>query len=220
MSAQLISSLRVYFATALFALTAVAQTQSPNTRPGQDEPRTPDVTEGAKPIQPVQPGVAAPVDPKSYQIGPGDILNVKIWKEADISGTYQVRPDGKITLPLIGDIQAGDLTPLQLTEQLTKALSEFINKPEVTVAIQAVLSKKFYITGEINRPGAYALIVPITILEALSNSGGFREFANKKKIVIMRGAQRLKFNYNDVIKGKNLDTNIFLQDGDHIYVPD
>lgn len=224
MFATLLSSSRLSLLAALLALGSVAHAQTtpaPQTpREPQTESRTPEVTEGSKPLPPVQPGVAAPVDPKSYQIGAGDVLSVKVWKEADISGVYQVRPDGKITLPLVGDVQAGDLTPLQLTESLTKALSEYINKPEVTVSIQQVLSKKFYITGEINRPGAYALVVPITVMEALSNSGGFREFANKKKIVIMRGTQRIKFNYNDVIKGKNLDTNIFLQDGDHIYVPD
>lgn len=212
--------MRAYAVAALFALSAVAYAQTGNQGQKPEEPKTPDVTEGAKPLPMVQPGVAAPVDPKSYQIGAGDVINVKVWKEPDVSGPYQVRPDGKITLPLIGEIQAGNLTPMQLTEQLTKAFGEYINKPEVTVSIQAVLSKKYYITGEVNRPGAYALVVPITVMEALSNSGGFREFANKKKIVIMRGTQRIRFNYNDVVKGKNLDTNIYLQDGDQIYVPD
>ncbi|HET8547637.1 MAG TPA: polysaccharide biosynthesis/export family protein [Bryobacteraceae bacterium] len=220
MFAPLLYRMRAYAVAALFALSAVAYAQTGNQGQKPEEPKTPDVTEGAKPLPMVQPGVAAPVDPKSYQIGAGDVINVKVWKEPDVSGPYQVRPDGKITLPLIGEIQAGNLTPMQLTEQLTKAFGEYINKPEVTVSIQAVLSKKYYITGEVNRPGAYALVVPITVMEALSNSGGFREFANKKKIVIMRGTQRIRFNYNDVVKGKNLDTNIYLQDGDQIYVPD
>jgi polysaccharide export outer membrane protein len=213
--------MRAYVLTALFALSAAAYAQTANQNPRpSDEPKGPEVTEGAKPLPSVQPGVAAPVDPKTYLIGPGDVVGVKVWKEQEISGSYQVRPDGKITLPLIGEIQAGNLTPLQLTEQLTKALGEYINKPDVTVSIIAVLSKKYYITGEVNRPGAYPLVVPVTVMEALSNSGGFREFANKKKIVIMRGTQRIKFNYNDVVKGKNLDSNILVQDGDQIYVPD
>jgi polysaccharide export outer membrane protein len=218
MSASNISRMHAYAAIALLAFTTALSAQSNQNR-SQEDARQPE-TEGPKTIPPVTPGVSAPVDPKSYQIGAGDVIGVKVWKEPDISGAYQVRPDGKITLPLVGDVQAGDLTPLQLTESLTKSLSEYINKPEVTVSILQVLSKRYYITGEVGKPGPYPLVTPITILEALSNSGGFREFANKKKIVIMRGSQRIKFNYNDVVRGKNLETNIYLQDGDHIYVPD
>ena len=182
------------------------------------------------PIQPAEPpekkeepapstGAAAPVDPKTYQIGPEDVLAITVWREPDVSRLVQVRPDGKITLPLAGELTAGGHTPLQLQEQVTKKLSEFINQPVVNVAVQSVQSKKYYLAGEVNRSGAFPLVVPTTVLEAINSAGGFREFANKGKIVILRGDQRLKFNYNEVIKGKNLKQNIYLENGDHIIVP-
>ncbi|HYZ83764.1 MAG TPA: polysaccharide biosynthesis/export family protein [Bryobacteraceae bacterium] len=162
---------------------------------------------------------AAPVDPKTYEIGPEDVLLIRVWREPEFSGPVQVRPDGKFTLPLVGDIPAAGLTPNKLAEDITKALTEFINKPEVTVSLQSVQSKKYYITGEVNRTGSFPLIVPTTVLEALTNAGGFREFARSNKIVIMRGLQRIKFNYKEVIKGKNLEQNILVQNGDYIHVP-
>lgn len=164
--------------------------------------------------------VAAPVDPKSYVIGPEDILAVRVWRENELSGGVQVRPDGKFTMPLIGEIQAAGLTPLQLTEKISEALQEFINKPEVTVSVQSVQSKRYHVTGGVSRSGTFPLVVPVTVLEALTNAGGFHEFANTKKIVIMRGKERIKFNYNDVVKGKKLEQNIQIQNGDHIYVPE
>lgn len=163
---------------------------------------------------------AAPVDPKTFEIGAEDILLIRVWREPELSSAVQVRPDGKITLPLVGDMQASGLTPEELKLQVVEALSEFINKPEVMVSIQSVQSRRYYITGEVNRPGTYPLVVPVTILEALTNSGGFREFANTKKITILRKGKLIKFNYNDVIKGKNLDQNILVETGDFINVPD
>jgi polysaccharide export outer membrane protein len=163
---------------------------------------------------------AAPVDPKTYVIGPEDILAIRVWKEPELSGGVQVRPDGKFTMPLIGEMQAAGLTPEQLTLKITESLTKFINNPEVMVSLQSVQSKKYYITGEVNRTGAFPLVVPITVLEALTNAGGFREYANTKRIVIIRGKERLKFNYKDVIKGKNLEQNIRVQDGDYIVVPE
>lgn len=163
-------------------------------------------------------GTAA-VDPKTYIIGPEDVLFVRVWREPDFSLQYFVRPDGKITVPLIGDVQATGLTPERLSDQLKQALSEYINKPDVTVTVSQVNSKKYYITGEVNRAGEFPLVVPTRIFDALSNAGGFRDFANKKKIVIVRGKDRLKFNYADILKGKNLDQNILLENGDTIVVP-
>ena len=104
-------------------------------------------------------------------------------------------------------------------EQLEQALSEYINKPDVTVTIQQVNSKKFFLTGEVYRPGEYPLVTPTRIFDALSNAGGFRDFANKKKIILIRGAERYRFNYQDVLKGKNLGQNIFLENGDTVVVP-
>jgi polysaccharide biosynthesis/export protein len=162
---------------------------------------------------------AAPIDPNSYEIGPEDILFIRVWRENDFTGAVQVRPDGMITLPLIGSVKAAGLTPEKLEDQLTTSLTEYINKPEVMVQVQSVQSKKYYITGEVNRTGSYPLIVPTTILEALTNAGGFREFARTNKIVVMRGTERIKFNYKEVIKGKKLEQNILVQNGDYIHVP-
>ncbi|MBI4874747.1 MAG: polysaccharide biosynthesis/export family protein [Acidobacteria bacterium] len=164
-------------------------------------------------------GVGAAVDPKTYKIGPEDILLVRVWREPELSGPLAVRPDGRITLPLVGELMAAGLTPEQLTASISTVLAKFINRPEVLVSVQAVNSKKFMVSGEVNRPGAYPLVTPVTVLEAIVQAGGVREFANKKKIVIMRGAERLKFNYNDVIKGKNLAQNVQIEHGDHIVVP-
>jgi polysaccharide export outer membrane protein len=168
---------------------------------------------------PVKPDNNAAVDPKTYVIGAQDILMIKVWREQDFTGPYTVRPDGKITIPLVGDVQASGLTPERLGEQLKQALSDYINSPDVSVSLQAVNSKKFFITGEVLRAGEYPLAIPTKVFDALSNAGGFRDFANKKKIIIIRGAERIKFNYQDILKGKNLEQNIFLENGDTVVVP-
>jgi len=134
-----------------------------------------------------------------------------------------VRPDGKITLQLLGEMQAAGLTPEGLTQQIFEGLSKLkktIDKSEVTVTVQTVNSRKYYIQGEVYRAGQFPLLVPTTVLEALGNSGGFKEFANQKKVVILRkGGQRFHFNYKEVIAGKKLEQNILLQPGDQIIVP-
>ena len=159
------------------------------------------------------------VDPKNYLIGPEDVLLVRVWREADLSGPASVRPDGKITLALGGEVQAAGLTPDALGKKITEVLSNFVNSPQVTVSVQQVNSKRYYISGEVNRSGVFPMVMPTTILEALVNAGGFRDFANSKKIVILRGTKRLNFNYKEVIKGKNLEQNVLLENGDHIVVP-
>jgi polysaccharide export outer membrane protein len=164
-------------------------------------------------------GVGAAVDPRTYVIGAEDVLAIKVWREPDFSSNYGVRPDGKITIPLVGDLQAAGLTPQRLSDQLEQALSEYINKPDVTVTIQQVNSKKFFLTGEVYRPGEYPLVTPTRIFDALSNAGGFRDFANKKKIILIRGTERYRFNYQDILKGKNLGQNIYLENGDTVVVP-
>jgi polysaccharide biosynthesis/export protein len=168
---------------------------------------------------PVKAEASVAVDPKSYVIGAQDILMIRVWREQDFTGAYPVRPDGKITIPLVGDVQAGGLTPERLGEQLKQALSAYINAPDVSVSLQTVNSKKFFITGEVNRPGEYSLATPTKVFDALSNAGGFHDFANKKKILIIRGAERIKFNYQDILKGKSLEQNILLENGDTIVVP-
>lgn len=162
---------------------------------------------------------AAPVDPKTYVIGAEDILLIQVWREPELSRAVQVRPDGKITMPLIGEVEAAGLTPEGLKGRITESLQEHILKPDVFVSLQAVQSKKYYITGEVNRTGTFPLVVPTTVLEALTNAGGFREFANTKRITVLRKNKTFKFNYNDVVKGKNSEQNIHLEPGDLIYVP-
>ncbi|MBE0656770.1 MAG: polysaccharide biosynthesis/export family protein [Bryobacteraceae bacterium] len=184
-------------------------------------------TEPAKPAQAPgalgQPGlgetaVAAPVDPKSYVIGAQDVLGIRVWREPELSGSVAVRPDGKITLPLVGDIDAAGFTPEALTVRVAESLGKILNKPEVTISVVSVQSKRYFLSGKVGRGGGVPLVVPTTVLQALS-SAGLGEWAKKSKIIIMRGTQRIKFNYDEVIKGKKLEQNIFLQDGDHIFVP-
>lgn len=190
---------------------------SPGLAQSQAPPPSPSDAASTAPIK--SDGSGAAVDPKTYVIGAQDVLMIKVWREMDFTGPYTVRPDGKISMPLVGDVQASGLTPERLGEQLKQALSNFINSPDVTVSLQTVGSKKFYITGEVNRAGEYTLATPTKVFDALSNAGGFRDFANKKKIIIIRGAERIKFNYQDILKGKNLEQNIFLENGDTIVVP-
>jgi polysaccharide export outer membrane protein len=193
---------------------AFAQQADTTTQPGRD-------TKPAVPTTPTptinSPG--APVDTKTFKVGPQDVLKIVVWREQDFTGLYTVHSDGKITLPLAGDIQAGGLTADEIQRNVVAALSKLIQKPNVTVTVQQVLSQKYYMDGEVGRPGEYQLASPTTVLEAISIAGGLREFANGKKIYVLRGDQRLRFNYKQVIKGKNLDQNIYLQSGDHVIVP-
>lgn len=163
--------------------------------------------------------VPASVDPGKYQIGAEDLLYIRVWREPDFTLPAAVRPDGKITIPLIGEVQASGQTPLQLTAALKALLEQYLNHPDVSVSVTEVRSKKFYIDGEVNRPGSFPLVTPTSVLEALSRGGGFREFANTKKIRVLRGSEIRHFNYKDVTKGKHLEQNIAVQNGDHIIVP-
>lgn len=157
---------------------------------------------------------------KSYIIGAEDQLGVSVWSSKELSGPYLVRPDGKITMPLIGDVDAAGFTPEQLQASIVGKLKEkYLQSPDVTVLVLAVNSKKFYIHGEVNNPGAYPLIVPTTVLEGLASAHGFRDFANLKKIRILRGNEQFKFNYKDITHGKHTEENIYLQPGDHIIIP-
>jgi polysaccharide export outer membrane protein len=161
---------------------------------------------------------AAPVDPKAYRIGPEDVISIMVWRERELSGMFVVRPDGRITLPLAGEIAVAESTPEQVQAKVVELYSKFINKPEVSVALARVGSKKYYLVGQVMRTGEFALVVPINVLQAINAAGGFQEFANKKKVVILRGDKQIKFNYEEVIKGKNMSQNIQVQHGDHIIV--
>ena len=161
---------------------------------------------------------SAPVDPKAYRIGPEDVISIMVWREKELSGFFVVRPDGRITLPLAGEIAVAESTPEQVQAKVIELYSKFINKPEVSVSLARVGSKKYYLVGQVQRTGEFPLVVPINVLQAINSAGGFQEFANRKKVVILRGDKQLKFNYEEVIKGKNVAQNIQVENGDHIIV--
>lgn len=174
-------------------------------------------------------------DPKMYVIQPNDLLEIVVWGEPDVSRTVLVRPDGRISLPLVQNLRVSQLTPVELKEQMENRLEEYIDSPNVTVIVQAIQSYKIYIIGEVLNPGEIVREKPITVLQALTLAGGFQEFADESQIRIIRAygkwilpsvkkefpARQLifEFSYNDVIKGKNTDQNIFLQSGDVVVVP-
>jgi len=159
------------------------------------------------------------VDSGSYKVGPTDILYISVWHEGEFSGPVAVHEDGKITLPLVGDLDVGGKTPNQIEKIVGEALAKYVVNPLVTVTVQEVLSKKYYLDGEVARPGEYPLVAPTTILEALSKAGGLAMFANSKKIYVLRGDDKIPFNYKDVIRGKNMKQNILLKPDDHVVVP-
>jgi polysaccharide biosynthesis/export protein len=158
-----------------------------------------------------------------YKIGAQDVLRIDVWKEDQLTRTVPVRPDGKVTLPLLNDVQAAGLTPMHLAGVISEGLKKYINNPQVTVTISEVNSRRIYITGEVTRAGAFPMQPSMTVLQALSGTGGFTQFARTKKIYILRvqdGKQiKLSFNYNEVVGGKKPEQNIFLQPGDVIVVP-
>jgi polysaccharide export outer membrane protein len=163
--------------------------------------------------------VPAIVDPNKYFIGPEDLLFIRVWREPDFTLPVFVRPDGKITMPLIGELQAAGLTPSELTSSVAQRLTQYLNNPEVNVSVTDVRSKKYYIQGEVQHTGSFPLATPTRILDALSHAGGFREFANTKKIRILRGDKIHYFNYKDVTNGKHLEQNVYLESGDQIIIP-
>lgn len=160
----------------------------------------------------------------SFVIGNDDVLNINVWKEAEISRSIPVRSDGKISLPLVGEVQAAGRTPLSLEQEIAEKLKNYISEPEVTVIVQQINSQKFNIMGQVVKPGSYSLSSAATILDAIAVAGGFRDFAKQKSIYLLRqnpdGTQaRLPFNYKEVIKGRNPSQNLKLQPHDTIVVP-
>lgn len=162
--------------------------------------------------------------PDDFVIGAEDMLAVNVWKEPEVSRAVQVRPDGKISLPLVGELQATGQTPRQLEKEIASKLRSYISEPEVTVIVQEIKSKRFNILGMVVRPGSFPLGSSATVLDAIALAGGFRDFAKQKSIYVLRhnpqgGESRLPFNYKEVIKGKNSNQNIALKAGDTVVVP-
>ena len=161
--------------------------------------------------------------PNAYIIGEQDTLTITVWKEREISGSVVVRPDGKITVPLVGEIRVIGMTPIELQNLLAEKLKPFVTTPQVTVAVADIRSRKVYLIGRSAKEGPFAINSSTTVLQVIAEAGGLKDFAKRKKIYILRqqGTEQLRFpfNYDDVIKGKNKDQNILLQPGDTIIVP-
>ena len=163
------------------------------------------------------------VAPKGFVIGPEDLLTIHFWRDEDMTGDVTVRPDGMITLPLVGDVRAAGLTTDVLKNEIEKLAARLITEPNVTVAVKQINSRKVFITGEVAKPGPYPLTGPRTVMQLISVAGGLNEYADKDNIVVLRtseGQQKsYKFRYSDVSRGKGLEQNIELQPGDTVVVP-
>jgi polysaccharide export outer membrane protein len=159
-----------------------------------------------------------------YIIGPSDVLAINVWKDSELTRTVTVRPDGKISLPLIGELEVSGLTAPSVQRLIVQRLTEYVSKPQVTVIVQEVKSQTYVIVGKIARPGAYELGKPTTVLEAIAIAGGFLDFAKPSKVNIIRRrdggfSETLHFDYKKVIKGRNAEQNVQLKSGDTIVVP-
>ena len=169
-------------------------------------------------------GDASKSGPKSYRIGSGDILDITTWKEPDFSKEeVLVRIDGKISFPLLDDVQAGERTPLELKKDIQKKLKGFISNPVVTVTVRSPASKRIYILGEVVNTGEYPLVKNLTVLQAFALAGGFTEWASKKEIILFRKEngkdKTIRINYKNILKGKDFSQNVQLQADDTIIVP-
>lgn len=157
-----------------------------------------------------------------YTLGAADVIRVNVWKNADLSQTVTIGPDGFVSLPLLGDVHAAGLTADQLAKDLASRLTSYVVNAQVTVSVAEIRSRLVFITGQVGKPGAYPLITPITVLQLIAQAGGLNTFANRKGIFILRGtaanAQRLKFNYTSAIHG-DIKQNINLQPGDTVIIP-
>ena len=161
--------------------------------------------------------------PDGYVIGAEDVLSVVFWREKEMSADVVVRPDGKISLPLLKDIQAAGYTPEQLTGVLVSTASKYVSQPNATVIVKEINSRKVFIVGQVTKPGGYPMTGRMTVLELIALAGDTLEFAKSKNVVVVRkednGEQRFKFNYKDVLKGKDVEQNILLKPGDTVIVP-
>lgn len=200
----------------LVALAAPAFGQAP-------KPASPSVAAAPAATTPAAAAVPPAELPPDYVIGPDDVLGIVYWKDKDMSTDAHVRPDGRIALPLLNEVQAAGLTPEQLRQKLTEESQKYMEDPNITVVVRMINSRKAFITGEVNKPGPYPLTSPTSVMQLIAMAGGLREYANGKKIIIMRtdnGRQiSLQFNYKDVVAGKNLQQNIELKPGDTVVVP-
>ena len=216
--------LRVIAATVLFlGVVSYVSAQDPTGSSG-DGPRAGlDRADNGSSDSGTTPAKASPIGDELI-IGPDDVLVVNVWKEPEVSQTVPVRPDGKISLPLIGTLIASGLTPTQLQASITRELESYLSHPAVTVIVHEVKSQRFVVVGQVAKPGSYELQTPMTVLDAIAGAGGPLEYAKLKSIYVLRTGPdgkpiRLSFNYKNAIKGKNLGQNVRLQSHDTIVVP-
>lgn len=184
---------------------------------------TPGLIRGqARSTKPTSSSAVPATQSKSYKIGPTDVLDINVWKQPNLSLSVPVRPDGKISLPLLGDVQAAGLTPMELGNSIQEMLKKYVSNPQVTVIVTAVNSQRVYVLGQVNRPGPVQLYPNMTVLQALSAAGGFTQFAKRKRVYILRRVgtkeQRYGFNYKAALRGDPDQTTV-LRPGDTIIVP-
>jgi polysaccharide export outer membrane protein len=161
--------------------------------------------------------------PSGYVIGPEDVLSIVFWRDKDMSADVVVRPDGKVSLPLLNDIDAAGLTPEQLRQELVKRASKFVEDPNASVVVKEIHSRKVFITGNVAKPGSYPLAGEMNVMQLIALAGGLQEYADSKNIVVMRTESGTpathRFNYKDVVKQKHIEQNIQLRAGDTVIVP-
>jgi polysaccharide export outer membrane protein len=222
MTQRIVRVAALVIAIAALASEAGAQSRTPaaGTRAPAAVPAA-TVTPVATPPPP--PGAPAPLS-SEYVIGPGDVLQISVWKNEGLSRMAPVRPDGKISIPLLHDIQAAGLTAMQLRDKIARALAEFLPNPEVSVALAEVHSLRVSVLGEVQKPGVLELQGRTTILEAIAMAGGFRDFASPSKITVIRldeqgQTQKIRFNYNKAVNNSPDEPNMVLRPGDVIVVP-
>jgi len=216
----------------IFAQSTPASTAAPAVRPSTPPATPPATAPGASIDSTATPSAAAAAataaaqpltPPADYVIGPDDLLDIVFWREKDLSLEVMVRPDGRISLPLLNDVQAAGLTPDQLRQKLMTEGQRFVEDPNATVVVKQINSRRLFVTGQVAKPGVYPLTGPTTVLQAISMVGGVLEYADSKNIIIMRTENgrpvNYRFNYKDVIRQKNLKQNILLKPGDTIVVP-
>jgi len=216
-------NLLFFFAVIMLAGAGSANAALQDKKPGKQDP--PVSSMGSAPAAASETpaaSVPATTDP-AYVIGPEDVLDINVWKEPEMTRSVPVRPDGKISLPLINDVQAAGSTPQQLAATVADKLHKFMTDPQVTVIVTAVNSQRVFVVGEVLKAGAFPLLPGMTVLQVLANAGGFTTYANVKKIHVMRLVDgkptKLPFNYRDVLNGDNPGQNIKLEPGDTVVVP-
>jgi polysaccharide export outer membrane protein len=210
----------MHLRTSVLAVAIVAATGAAHAQVAAVRPAPVTAATAAAQSAPSPGGIVPAAD---YVIGPEDVLGIVFWREKDMSAEVSVRPDGKISLPLLNDVQASGLTPQQLRDTITEAAKRYIEDPSVSVVVRQINSRKVYVTGEVIKPGPYLLAGPTTVLQMIAIAGGLREYADAKHITLMRVENGrtvgYPFNYRDVSNRKSLSQNLELKPGDTIVVP-